>query len=216
MSPGRLRIIPARAGFTPTIGPHRRNAADHPRSRGVYSPIPLRPNLMVGSSPLARGLRGLLRPGLTQVRIIPARAGFTLPQRRPAARRRDHPRSRGVYPCRWCTWPCSTGSSPLARGLPSTAATWVKDTGIIPARAGFTRVLRLDRGPAADHPRSRGVYDGQPGVQEVRGGIIPARAGFTLADPWNPNEPVLYQTPVAFTADLGPARRVVVAPPRQE
>ena len=35
--------------------------------------------------------------------------------------------------------------------------------------------------------------------------IIPARAGFTLADPWNPNEPVLYQTPAAFTADLGPA-----------
>ena len=37
------------------------------------------------------------------------------------------------------------------------------------------------------------------------GGIIPARAGFTLADPWNPNEPTLYQTPAAFTADLGPA-----------
>ena len=36
-------------------------------------------------------------------------------------------------------------------------------------------------------------------------GIIPARAGFTLADPWNPNEPTLYQTPAAFTADLGPA-----------
>ena len=76
-----------------------------------------------------------------------------------------------------------------------------------------------------DHPRSRGVYDGlDPGPEDLCGssplargllegvavvvqalGIIPARAGFTLADPWNPNEPVLYQTPAAFTADPGPA-----------
>ena len=87
-----------------------------------------------------------------------------------------------------------------------------------------------------DHPRSRGVYLQRRTRRGRRRGssplarglltlalaaavgfrIIPARAGFTLADPWNPNEPVLYQTPVAFTADLGPARRVVVAPPRQE
>ena len=65
-------------------------------------------------------------------------------------------------------------------------------------------------------PLARGLLRAQRSVSAVPG-IIPARAGFTaLADPWNPNEPVLYQTPVAFTADLGPARRVVVAPPRQE
>ena len=53
-------------------------------------------------------------------------------------------------------------------------------------------------------PLARGLPHGDA-VQRVHGGIIPARAGFTAADPWNPNEPVLYQTPVAFTADLGPA-----------
>ena len=31
-----------------------------------------------GSSPLARGLRGLINTGLDCIRIIPARAGFTL------------------------------------------------------------------------------------------------------------------------------------------
>ena len=32
--------------------------------------------------------------------------------------------------------------------------------------------------------------------------IIPARAGFTLADPWNPNDEIPYQTAFTFTADL--------------
>ena len=49
-------IIPARAGFT--FGDSCGDGAerDHPRSRGVYRPLrqPLR--LVVGSSPLARGL----------------------------------------------------------------------------------------------------------------------------------------------------------------
>ena len=92
------RIIPARAGFTTRPRRRGRRPRDHPRSRGVY-PRERRPvRRLPGSSPLARGLRsaGRERPG--QRRIIPARAGFT---RYPAGRyrcRRDHPRSRGVYP----------------------------------------------------------------------------------------------------------------------
>ena len=51
------RIIPARAGFTSVTVPRGSASADHPRSRGVYSP-PTPPNPGgVGSSPLARGLR---------------------------------------------------------------------------------------------------------------------------------------------------------------
>ena len=53
-------------------------------------------------------------------------------------------------------------------------------------------------------PLARGLLNVNSEKRE-RMGIIPARAGFTLADPWNPNEPTLYQTPAAFTADLGPA-----------
>ena len=115
---GPTGIIPARAGFTPGPRGQRGAAPDHPRSRGVYQARrPVRGHRL-GSSPLARGLRpgwGLPRPGY---RIIPARAGFTAIHSLQTFRRRDHPRSRGVYG--------GTDSS-LDPG-----------DGIIPARAGFT------------------------------------------------------------------------------
>ena len=179
----------------------------------------------MGSSPLARGLHLVQVRGRALERIIPARAGFT-PRRPPwPTRPRDHPRSRGVYCGAGSSAVRGRGSSPLARGLQGFRIRIATQRRIIPARAGFTRRSRARSAATADHPRSRGVYD--PGVQGRRpdrgssplarglrwlagahggaGGIIPARAGFTLADPWNPNEPTLYQTPAAFTADLGPA-----------
>ena len=160
----RLRIIPARAGFTPAAHGAVRSGPDHPRSRGVYFIVLDLSVGASGSSPLARGLRRRMRKGRSNIGIIPARAGFTMHKDTVECILRDHPRSRGVYvqavlgPLR------ARGSSPLARGLQ-----WA------------------------------------PGAAGGGCGIIPARAGFTLADPWNPNEPVLYQTPAAFTADLGPA-----------
>ena len=158
-----------------------------------------------GSSPLARGLPYADTRTVRKVRIIPARAGFTTPGRSGNSTAWDHPRSRGVYVCRTSDRCRGGGSSPLARGL----------------LTGASRTS--PRSP--DHPRSRGVYTGfsittsswrgssplarglrTPGTHVIlASGIIPARAGFTLADPWNPNEPTLYQTPAAFTADLGPA-----------
>ena len=50
------------------------------------------------------------------------------------------------------------GSSPLARGLRSHVAALVGPARIIPARAGFTRVLSTGQVTIEDHPRSRGVY----------------------------------------------------------
>ena len=50
------RIIPARAGFTLTKGPDRRDQRDHPRSRGVYAMEKGEITAEEGSSPLARGL----------------------------------------------------------------------------------------------------------------------------------------------------------------
>ena len=205
------RIIPARAGFTrPRLdAPSRRR--DHPRSRGVYPPSPPSSATRPGSSPLARGLHGrhLDRPDAPG--IIPARAGFTARRRRSCAGPRDHPRSRGVYACGDWRPNSAHGSSPLARGLPSStprARCW---GGIIPARAGFTRATSAATTSSTDHPRSRGVYHGAelgrlPGVGSsplARGlppgppprppprRIIPARAGFTIAQtaavrsPWD-------------------------------
>ena len=54
---GRGGIIPARAGFTPPTPASQPAPPDHPRSRGVYRPVPLARPLRAGSSPLARGLR---------------------------------------------------------------------------------------------------------------------------------------------------------------
>ena len=92
-----LGIIPARAGFTE--GPPRPGggAADHPRSRGVYARPGRTSTESPGSSPLARGLLPHARHGIGPSGIIPARAGFTPAPPGRGRRRRDHPRSRGVY-----------------------------------------------------------------------------------------------------------------------
>ena len=198
---GRLcgRIIPARAGFTCEDIVESHVGSDHPRSRGVYKVGDGHGDPLVGSSPLARGLqRPVDRPGGLRG-IIPARAGFTPEGRRPLRMIADHPRSRGVYAVHIAVQPPHWGSSPLARGLRSVFGGPSDRDGIIPARAGFTTGPHCTCLPPWDHPRSRGVYGGKPGValevrgssplarglrrhQAVHGGgprIIPARAGFT-------------------------------------
>ena len=194
-----MGIIPARAGFTkgPLVKPH--TIEDHPRSRGVYSPIARHCSGVRGSSPLARGLQDRVSLGLRVVGIIPARAGFTRPAVSPASLTADHPRSRGVYFPLSPYWPAYLGSSPLARGLPDSDSQGGEHPRIIPARAGFTGTGASGRRRGRDHPRSRGVYGdlvdrlraaggSSPLARGLRPssmpsrtcvGIIPARAGFT-------------------------------------
>ena len=158
------------------------------------------PYASIGSSPLARGLRGACRARAVSGGIIPARAGFTRRPSPPSGGAWDHPRSRGVYHPRRPTHAHRGGSSPLARGL----RLWFKlrrpGPRIIPARAGFTKVVNFRPKKDGDHPRSRGVY--RRGAQRGPSGlgssplarglppantraprirrIIPARAGFTI------------------------------------
>ena len=91
-----------------------------------------------GSSPLARGLRDTADLVQEAIRIIPARAGFTLHARTHVHPGRDHPRSRGVYTAATQHRTCRRGSSPLARGLRDRPVVTGHERGIIPARAGFT------------------------------------------------------------------------------
>ena len=142
-------------------------------------------------------------------RIIPARAGFTAHLPHLLARRKDHPRSRGVYAAPARRKPRTCGSSPLARGLPGMTTEPPSADRIIPARAGFTSHRpRQGRGDQ-DHPRSRGVYPaGEPPACAPGGssplarglpwriwpgcsrlGIIPARAGFTRLSQWSHEVP---------------------------
>ena len=91
------RIIPARAGFTTEHRKETQWLTDHPRSRGVYTPVSFSSGLVWGSSPLARGLH--MFHLLTVNAVV------------------DHPRSRGVYSIADVMPSNSKGSSPLARGL---------------------------------------------------------------------------------------------------
>ena len=135
-----------------------------------------------GSSPLARGLLAEIRVGDSLLGIIPARAGFTHADAIHAAPVLDHPRSRGVY--RRVDGPEGgpPGSSPLARGLRGDGGRVAGPAGIIPARAGFTRVTEPEALSAlGSSPLARGL---QPRDPHPPGGrrIIPARAGFTPHD----------------------------------
>ena len=151
-------IIPARAGFTAPLDHGLRRTKDHPRSRGVYRKRGAASAAPSGSSPLARGLLGDFRDGMRWGGIIPARAGFTIRRLPTRTHRRDHPRSRGVYPACRTRSPSPPGSSPLARGLLALVIVVAAVARIIPARAGFTSPNALVRRESRDHPRSRGVY----------------------------------------------------------
>ena len=177
--PRGRRIIPARAGFTPSPPWSSSPAPDHPRSRGVYSVTASPRSSSQGSSPLARGLRPPGEDHEQAPRIIPARAGFTERRQAGPAARRDHPRSRGVYGASSRRRRPRAGSSPLARGLRSCVARLRRRRRIIPARAGFTPPRPQDHRRRRDHPRSRGVYRMLKRVIHLHAGIIPARAGFT-------------------------------------
>ena len=154
----RTRIIPARAGFTLRAPAGAEPGEDHPRSRGVYVGIGILLMVSSGSSPLARGLLIRSNERKPQMRIIPARAGFTPPRKENSNDRPDHPRSRGVYGGRDGGGHDSSGSSPLARGLPRIVHVSQRQRRIIPARAGFTVCSFVVPYEPWDHPRSRGVY----------------------------------------------------------
>ena len=154
----RLRIIPARAGFTTAPTRTSVSGPDHPRSRGVYGPVPVEAPPLQGSSPLARGLHHHALPFVIIDRIIPARAGFTMSINSYGAPLSDHPRSRGVYAKLYLNSLYGKGSSPLARGLRALTSMSATTSRIIPARAGFTFHECDGLFVGEDHPRSRGVY----------------------------------------------------------
>ena len=187
---------------------------NHPRSRGVYHSRRHSICPRAGSSPLARGLRGLPDRWRRWRRIIPARAGFTPGRPRKARRQADHPRSRGVYL--------------LA------AVGHADDDRIIPARAGFTLTPPGASIADPDHPRSRGVYDVREcchctvaGSSPLARGlldvvaqvgavsrIIPARAGFTTPPTCTGSPPADHpRSRGVYTAPMRMDRSVVGSSP---
>ena len=134
------------------------------------------------------------------VGIIPAHAGFTAGILYVRDRRKDHPRTRGVYPSGSVGAGQAAGSSPHTRGLLVPLLPREAGPRIIPAHAGFTSRRTLACPASGDHPRTRGVYmkstqnhltlaGSSPHTRgllcaltpsPMQEGIIPAHAGFTV------------------------------------
>ena len=199
-------IIPALAGNTRDGQFHDAGYRDHPRSRGEYILLPRSLMACLGSSPLSRGIPPRLRRRRHHRRIIPALAGNTDAARRSRRATTDHPRSRGEYRCGCGIGPGVHGSSPLSRGIRSSAPRPLAVGRIIPALAGNTRADRHHHLHIEDHPRSRGEYrpiadaarrwaGSSPLSRGIRApaaplaaavGIIPALAGNTRRGGWWP------------------------------
>ena len=118
--PGRCpdRFIPARAGNTTSSSSAGRTFAVHPRSRGEHPTRVDSTASSSGSSPLARGTRGVHLHDLGAPRFIPARAGNTARLEAQPRALTVHPRSRGEHVLAPVRELLGVGSSPLARGTP--------------------------------------------------------------------------------------------------
>ena len=152
------RLIPAWAEKTAAApGPESQPRA-HPRVGGENGISRGGLTLLGGSSPRGRGKRRMVLTTGWPVRLIPARAGKTGRQGRPAHRRPAHPRAGGENPVQRYGFSLRYGSSPRGRGKPLIAVAENHSSRLIPARAG------------KQNPSS--------GAHHLRG-LIPARAGKT-------------------------------------
>ena len=192
-------LIPARAGKTPSMGALADSARAHPRAGGENPGDPLSNFGQRGSSPRGRGKRARRAHGHRRRRLIPARAGKTLPFLRSYRTRPAHPRAGGENNIEETTGALSAGSSPRGRGKLQVEANGADRLRLIPARAGKTTSPAPPASPDSAHPRAGGEnkVEGLVGVADlgssprgrgkpldarphaVNEGLIPARAGKT-------------------------------------
>ena len=151
------RIIPAHAGQTALSSSSLVNATDHPRACGANGGLPMAFSWLTGSSPRMRGKRVEPVCDGAEVRIIPAHAGQTAPNRQDACPCPDHPRACGANRRygRFSTRP--VGSSPRMRGKRPVHHRVHADLRIIPAHAGQTSSSPSICQQRPDHPRACGA-----------------------------------------------------------
>ena len=106
--------------------------------RGEYAVSARKKEKGLGSPPLARGIPEYTISFADRMRITPACAGNTDTGSVLAIPRRDHPRLRGEYFNGPHVLNSSTGSPPLARGIPPDIIRRDPILGITPACAGNT------------------------------------------------------------------------------
>ena len=173
--------------------------AAHPRAGGENQDVRLDVRLPSGSSPRGRGKRVFLTSRVCQVGLIPARAGKTCPKTTPRSGRPAHPRAGGENVPPLTGISILFGSSPRGRGKLQHRRVGHDGRGLIPARAGKTRITTRRTCAPTAHPRAGGENLVEPprcaaaggssprgrGKHPVRAhagtdrGLIPARAGKT-------------------------------------
>ena len=173
----RRRLIPARAGKTPSPPSRRARSKAHPRSRGENAHLTRLNEAGTGSSPLARGKLACRSPSHLLPRLIPARAGKTRNNQSANSRGWAHPRSRGENAALTAGTGMKVGSSPLARGKPHGHPVRARRPGLIPARAGKTTPPALSPRLSTAHPRSRGENPAEGTDRELDAGSSPLARG---------------------------------------
>ena len=155
-------------------------ARAHPRSRGEHTISGFGFFGNTGSSPLARGTRTVTIEEYNGAGLIPARAGNTHCSGEWWSWCGAHPRSRGEHDELRCTTTESVGSSPLARGTRRELKTMGDFVGLIPARAGNTKIQSPSLKSRGAHPRSRGEHRARRWVSLIRQGSSPLARGTLL------------------------------------
>ena len=130
-----------------------------------------------GSSPQARGARGLVDHVPRGFRLIPAGAGSTHRTTQHAGDTRAHPRRRGEHSVATGLGLIRSGSSPQARGAQPHAPISDSYQRLIPAGAGSTRPRTEDRPARRAHPRRRGEHGARTPASCTRSGSSPQARG---------------------------------------
>ncbi len=151
-----IRLIPACAGKTNVSRSFSTSFGAHPRMRGENRIVTCSNTRPLGSSPHARGKRGLFDYQASRYRLIPACAGKTLAGTLSSAMNLAHPRMRGENICVPDRPHGASGSSPHARGKRDKRTIKNRQGRLIPACAGKTEfTFDCPTLPTA-HPRMRG------------------------------------------------------------
>jgi len=171
------RLIPACAGSTLMSRASCISTRAHPRMRGEHlSPI-IRRIVIGGSSPHARGARSEHPTADERAGLIPACAGSTTTQCPHTWGAEAHPRMRGEHVPAAFSAPPSEGSSPHARGAPTTSSPAAARPRLIPACAGSTSCPCLTRPRSAAHPRMRGEHAPKDSTVKAASGSSPHARG---------------------------------------
>ena len=137
---------------------------------------------IMGSSPLTRGKPPPPPCAVCASGLIPAHAGKTGARSPATAAATAHPRSRGENKDGPNYIAGRLGSSPLTRGKRSDRTRQPRQSRLIPAHAGKTRVVVRNARQVWAHPRSRGENPFGWSVFGVRGGSSPLTRGKHVTD----------------------------------